>query len=375
MSMLKHFGVIAMSAALSMGCGPDQPEDTDQLRQKGGFWTPGNSGTDFPARAGNLVSRGARKVITSSGATVWYLMTIDLATGATNDAAAVIDSITYNGLSVTNLSTTQGWFLVTTNTTGGPTTTTVQGSGFTLDFHISSPVDGTLRLSHSDDGASYGKYDAHFLADVAGSSWQPYCYHWWTDGSGTAEAIAEPFIPVAGAKWLKNGSRVDDSAAISFGCMNDAIGSCVDWGYAPWDSATVWSGWPPQASQVSLKDTHQACTRMKRADFCGNGTGNTSEFASPTIATNIQVWDKFNIHSMSPQTRSTMEAYWDPNGATCVNPTRLRAHSQYYTDAMSYQLTNVCPGKPTCSGTTTTGLTGSGRPCYQDAITQVWTCP
>lgn len=38
MSMLKHFGVMAMSAALGIGCGPVQPEDTDQLRQKGGIW-------------------------------------------------------------------------------------------------------------------------------------------------------------------------------------------------------------------------------------------------------------------------------------------------------------------------------------------------
>lgn len=375
MSMLKYFGVIALSATLSSGCGPEPMEQTEQLQQKGGIWNPGNSGTDFPALVGSLVSRGVHKVVTGSGSTAWYLMSIDLATGVTDDSAALIDNIRYNGLSVSDLSTTQGWFRVTTRTSSGNTTTTVQGTGFTLDFHISAPVNGTLRLSSTVDGASFGKYDAHFLADASGSTWAPYCYHEWSDGTGTSQTIAEPLIPVAGAKWLKSGSRIDDSSAITFGCLNDAIGGCVDWGYAPWDSGTVWSGWPPQAQLVSLKDTHQACTRMKRADFCGNGSGNTSEFSSPTAATNIQVWDKYNIHSMGPQTRSTMEAYWDPNGATCVNPTRLRAHSQYYLDVMNDQLTNVCPGKPLCSNTTLTGLTGSGRPCYQDQATQAWICP
>lgn len=372
MSIKSYFGVIAVSAALGSGCQEAPPEETEQLQQKVVMpWSPGNSSGGFAASFGDLVNRGFRKVTLLSGATVYYLMTIDLNTGVANDAAAVVDGIFYNGQPVTSLTTTQGWFVVST---GSFTNRKVSGSGFQLDFHIAAPVNGTLRLSASTDAATYGRYSNHFLADAAGSTWEPMCKHWYSDGQGTAQLIAEPFIPVPGLKWIKNGSSIDDSAAISFGCTNDAIGACVDWGYAPWDSVIQWSGFPPQAKSVSLKNYHQACTRMKRADFCGNGTGNTSDFNSPTNATIIQVWDALGIHPMAPQTLATMEASWDGNGATCVNPSRLRAHSPYYTALMTDQLNNVCPGKPTCSGGSTSYVS-SGRPCYQDPNTQAWLCP
>lgn len=377
MSVMKHVGnlsVIAMSALLCGGCQEAGEGDIDsvaQLAQKGGLWNPNNSSTGIAALANNHVSLGIRKTVIL-GTTTWSVMTLDLNTKVLNNATAQVDSILYNGQPVSNLTTTQGWFQVTTSSVSNYT---VNGSSFQLDFHFASPISGTLRLSSSDNQSSYGRYTAHFLSDSGGGTLQPYCWRWYSDGTNTAQPYAEPLIPIAGAKWAANGSRIDDSAAISFGCANDAIGACVDWGYAPWASVTTWSGFPPKATSVSLKDSHQACTRMKRADFCGNGTGNTSDFNTATSGTVIQVWDALNVHSMTPQTRDTMEAYWNTDGATCVNPDRLRAHTQYFTDVMNYQLNSVCPGKPLCRGTTVDGATGSGRPCTQNPITQVWTCP
>lgn len=375
MSVMKHIGnlsVIAMSALLYGACQEaGDGEDVAQLHQKSGLWNPTNSSTGIAALANNYVSLGIRKSVVL-GVTTWNVMTLDMNTQMLNNATAQVDSILYNGQPVSNLTTTQGWFQVTTSSGN---TYTVNGSSFQLDFHFASPISGKLRLSSSDNAATYGRYAAHFLPDTAGAQWQPYCWHWYSDGTNTAQPLAEALIPIAGAKWAANGSRIDDSAAISFGCVNDAIGACVDWGYAPWDSATTWSGFPPKATLVSLKDSHQACTRMKRADFCGNGTGNTSDFNTSTSATVIQVWDSFNVHSMTPQTRDTMEAYWNTDGATCVNPDRLRAHTQYFTDKMNYQLNTVCPGKPLCRGTTVNGLAGSARPCAQDPNTLAWTCP
>jgi hypothetical protein len=66
----------------------------------------------------------------------------------------------------------------------------------------------------------------------------------------------------------------------------------------------------------SLRDHHQACTRMARADYCGNGRSYTFN------DTPIDLYDRLQTRL---QTRSTVgasnwapEAEWGPNGATCV---------------------------------------------------------
>ena len=50
---------------------------------------------------------------------------------------------------------------------------------------------------------------------------------------------------------------------LTLACEGGAITKCIRWGYQPW----------AQHSGSSLKELHQACTRMARADYCGTGLG------------------------------------------------------------------------------------------------------
>ncbi len=69
---------------------------------------------------------------------------------------------------------------------------------------------------------------------------------------------------------------------------------------------------------VSLADYHEACTRMIRADYCGDGTSFTKD------GTLIDMGDGVGVQSFETVSRPSFafEAVWGPNGATCVSKTR-----------------------------------------------------
>jgi len=78
----------------------------------------------------------------------------------------------------------------------------------------------------------------------------PYC----VDGSGA--------VPLKG-RWTSTGLHVDDNL-ISFACPDAVAFKCTDWGYIA-GNAPGSDAW----------NHHQACTRMARADYCGDGKPHT----------------------------------------------------------------------------------------------------
>lgn len=86
---------------------------------------------------------------------------------------------------------------------------------------------------------------------------------------------------------------------------------------------------------------------MKRASYCGDGNFYTH------AGTKIRIWDNQGIQT-DPMTTSEIEAWWTPNGATCIGPMR---HS-----AMGF--TGVCNGVPLppCSGSPTGALADAASP-------------
>lgn len=73
----------------------------------------------------------------------------------------------------------------------------------------------------------------------------------------------EVAVPMQGT-WTATGyHRGGDN--ISFGCRDGTTFKCFTWGYVPGPLAS--DGW----------HAHQACTRMARADICGDGTPHTRE--------------------------------------------------------------------------------------------------
>jgi hypothetical protein len=171
------------------------------------------------------------------------------------------------------------------------------GAEFTGTLSDSNSI--TLRVDDIAESASHADVYLYTMSYAtqgeSGTEWQPLC-----GGDGTA-------IPVAGT-WnygvgvTGGGSKTASSTAFTFACSNQAIGKCVLLGYKPWVSS-------------SLDDHHQTCTRMVRADYCGNGKSWTQDGRA------INLYDNVGVQS---DTESwTLEAEWDTNGARCISSYRI----------------------------------------------------
>lgn len=141
--------------------------------------------------------------------------------------------------------------------------------------------------------------------------WQPLCQ---PDSQGVIKAI-----PLAG-RWNSQGKHINDDS-ITFACTNGALAKCVRWGYKPWKTI----------QGQSLRSYHQACTRMVRADYCGNGTGHTKN------GTPIDVYDRLNIQQRTQKSGMAFEAAWNSYGAVRLNRARF--------SGVISQLKKECPKK------------------------------
>jgi hypothetical protein len=139
---------------------------------------------------------------------------------------------------------------------------------------------------------------------LSGGSWAPLC-----GTSGGAPILAVPLVGtwnyasgVAGG-----GAWTSSSTSFTFGCRGTALAKCVELGYKPWKSV----------NGVSLRDHHQACTRMIRADYCGNGTPGTVN------GWQINLWDKVGIQADTESgSQWVFEGEWMASGARCVDEYR-----------------------------------------------------
>jgi ADYC domain len=115
-------------------------------------------------------------------------------------------------------------------------------------------------------------------------------------------------FPLSG-RWTTDGRHLADGR-FTLTCTSGAVGKCVRFGYKPWRSRNGKSLW----------GYHQACVRMMRADYGGDGTPDTRD------GTKIDVFDRFGIQKPeSSPGEMTFEAAWDQDGAVCVRRTRIPA--------------------------------------------------
>jgi hypothetical protein len=102
------------------------------------------------------------------------------------------------------------------------------------------------------------------------------------------------------------------------------IAKCIDWGYAPWLTDT---------------DVHAACTRLARADYCGDGVPWTMDGAK------IDVYDSIGVQSPPRASAMRFEAAWNRDGAVCVARTRYDVR-----DGEDHAIVPVCFSKlPRCA--------------------------
>jgi ADYC domain len=133
--------------------------------------------------------------------------------------------------------------------------------------------------------------------EPADGRWYPICQ----DKSGRpvdAIAVAGRWDYRQGVPGL-GGAKYDDPSAFTFACEGAAIAKCIRFGYEPWASS----------GGVSLAAHHQACTRLVRADYCGDGTSHTVDGQW------VNLYDALGVQRDTEAW--ALEAEWDTEGARC----------------------------------------------------------
>jgi hypothetical protein len=108
-------------------------------------------------------------------------------------------------------------------------------------------------------------------------------------------------FPLAG-RTAADGRFIEaEDGAFELVCTSGAKGKCVRFGYHPWAKAS--DGRP-------LRDYYNACVRLVRADYCGDGRAWTRD------GTLIDLWDEFGIQR--PQTATIAHIHSRRAGAPAV---------------------------------------------------------
>jgi len=188
----------------------------------------------------------------------------------------------------------------------------IQGTDFIgAEIALTGPGQTTtLRIDNVYKDPANPTGDVYFhqfsVLDPNTSTWSSLC----RDHAGQPTAA----VVLANAWNMTTGARIDSADAVTIACRGGALAKCVEWGYRPWATATSCAG--GSCTQVALKDHHQACTRMARADYCGTGKSHTFE------GTPIDIFDRMTPAIQTEGTKGfknwDVEAEWGPNGAKCV---------------------------------------------------------
>ena len=135
----------------------------------------------------------------------------------------------------------------------------------------------------------------------------------WENPCVAQARVPDPRALAVGGVWDESGAHQPAPGRFTFACENGAITKCVGWGYKPWASR----------DGQSLAPLHQACTRMARADYCGNGRSHTHE------DTPLDIYDRLGVLTRTTESsaawelsRASFEAAWAADGATCLARTR-----------------------------------------------------
>jgi hypothetical protein len=171
--------------------------------------------------------------------------------------------------------------------------------GTDMDVELADATLSTVRVQSVQQISGIDYYEVEYWD---GSQWQNIC---------DANTLS---IPVNG-KWdADTGDFIADSTVFTYACQGAALAKCVEWGYEIWGTHQECDG--ATCQERSLADFHQACTRMVRGDYCGDGVAHTEN------GTTIDVWDALGILTETTGSGLDLEAEWTTDGAACVMHTR-----------------------------------------------------
>jgi len=233
-----------------------------------------------------------------------------------------LNGITLNGTSLngTSLNGTSlnGTSLQAFSADGAP----LEGAdlvGATLTGTTESGGSVTLRIDAVTQASDQEVY-FYTVSYMNGTQWSSICGY---DAGGAAiPAIALHGIWDLGAGTTTGGDHIDSPGMITFGCATSALAKCVTLGYKPWKSVQECSS-KTSCQARSLRPFHQACTRMLRADYCGDGTPHTLSNVP------VNVWDNVQIQKQAKVGNDwKLEAEWTSEGSACIKDLRYNPHSE-----------------------------------------------
>lgn len=217
-----------------------------------------------------------------------------------------LNSSNFYSQNQTNSSTREKTVILQGEDLKGTGLTAVDEQGKKIDFEIRD-----VEQDPKDPSKETYLYTIFYL-DKTDSKWKNLCQ---PDVENVAKAI-----PLTG-KWNEAGAHIESEEFVTLGCTNGVLAKCVRFGYRPWKNQ----------GGKALRDFHQACTRMLRADYCGKGKDHTRE------GTPIDVYDVLGIEKKTPNSGMVFEAAWGTQGATCINRPR-------WFETLS-EISSECPDK------------------------------
>ena len=227
-----------------------------------------------------------------------------------NDLTQLLVSVDYAGAAV-NGDAVLDWIRIEgTQLRGQKGAVIYSGYDFLWSQFFGNLGDGrkaTLRVSAMRQAAAPNadltEYWVEYQDDAG--DWHPIC----RDYTGTAVWA----YPVTGVYDYRSGvptggAHFDDPTHFTFACGGGAVLKCINLGYRPW---TTRNGEP-------LAPYHQACTRLLRADYCGDGSTYTQN------GNRVNLYDPLGVQQDTEHW--IFEAAWDENGARCFYPLN-RSHA------------------------------------------------
>lgn len=200
----------------------------------------------------------------------------------------------------------------------------------TLDKLIGAELEGEttrgeqtlLHISGAAVGTGSNGDLLYFAVYAAGpSGWSPLC-----GANEQGEPI--PAIAVPGA-WNHTSGRYGGGAwfgnerTFSFACRGSSIAKCMEAGYKPWTDPNSKRGQIRNRGESGLERPNhlQACVRMLRADYCGDGTSHTVNGRV------VEFWDTMGLHRKADND-FTFEAAWTPDGVRAFDYPRVFRYSR-----------------------------------------------
>jgi hypothetical protein len=265
-----------------------------------------------------------------------------------------LNGLYLNGLHLNGVTLSGG--VLTAQRPDGSSLTDLTGVEVRAAASDGTPV--TLRIDAVAPGtqADLVRYAVSYRA--ADGSSEPLCG---VGADGPIQALALRGAWDESAGTPTGGAHVDDADVFTFACEGFALAKCVNMGYAPWRTATECRA-SGDCHEVPLAPLHQACTRMMRADYCGDGTSTTRD------GTLVDVWDALGLQNDEAPSW-TFEAEWTANGAACVENTRWPTILDQHIAVVAY-MQQHCPARWTpqsCGESSSTFFAANGFGVAPDA--------